>query len=386
MSDLNLNKIPISATSDFSVPANIRAISPYRAGKPSSELAREFGLEPASIVKLASNENPLGFSPRVKQALIDYLSTSSLAELGRYPDPNAFDLKAVLAQHYDVEMANLTIGNGSNDLLEIISLAFLDEHSSAVYSEHAFVVYKLSTQARGARHLAVSTKGLGLDLERMYEAIEEDTRLVYIANPNNPTGTFHPRDDIIAFLDRVYASRGNKTLVVLDEAYNEYLDPELRFNSAELIKHYPNLVVLRTFSKAYGLAGLRVGFAIAQSEVTDYLNRVRQPFNVNTLAQIAAMVALEDEEFLAQSYQMNKAGKAYLSAEFERMGIAYVPSFTNFILFEMNEAPKVAEALLAKGVIVRPVVGDGLPNHLRVSIGTEEENQRFIAALKEVLA
>lgn len=386
MSDLNLNKNTATAATDFTVPANILAISPYRAGKPTSELAREFGIEPDSIVKLASNENPLGFSPRVKQALIDYLSNSSLADLGRYPDPNAFDLKAVLAKHYGVDMANITIGNGSNDLLEIVSLAFLDRDSSAVYSENAFVVYNLSTQARGARHLAVPSKDLGLDLDRMFEAIEEDTRLVYIANPNNPTGSFHPKEEIIAFLDRVRETRGNKTLVVLDEAYNEYLDPELRFNSAELIAEYPNLVVLRTFSKAYGLAGLRVGFAIAHAEVTDYLNRVRQPFNVNTLAQLAAIVALQDEEFLEQSYQMNKAGKAYLSAEFDRMGIAYVPSFTNFILFEMNEGPKVAQALLAKGVIVRPVVGDGLPNHLRVSIGTEAENQRFITALKEVLA
>ncbi|WP_432784769.1 Histidinol-phosphate aminotransferase [Oligella sp. MSHR50489EDL] len=386
MSDLNLNKNTATAATDFTVPANILAISPYRAGKPTSELAREFGIEPDSIVKLASNENPLGFSPRVKQALIDYLSNSSLADLGRYPDPNAFDLKAVLAKHYGVDMANITIGNGSNDLLEIVSLAFLNRDSSAVYSENAFVVYNLSTQARGARHLAVPSKDLGLDLDRMFEAIEEDTRLVYIANPNNPTGSFHPKEEIIAFLDRVRETRGNKTLVVLDEAYNEYLDPELRFNSAELIAEYPNLVVLRTFSKAYGLAGLRVGFAIAHAEVTDYLNRVRQPFNVNTLAQLAAIVALQDEGFLEQSYQMNKAGKAYLSAEFDRMGIAYVPSFTNFILFEMNEGPKVAQALLAKGVIVRPVVGDGLPNYLRVSIGTEAENQRFITALKEVLA
>lgn len=386
MNDLSLNKNNLSVESEFAAPANIRAISPYRAGKPTGELAREFGLESSSIVKLASNENPLGFSPRVKQALIDYLSGNSLAELGRYPDPNAFDLKAVLAKHYGVDMANITIGNGSNDLLEIVSLAFLDENGSAVYSENAFVVYNLSTQARGARHIAVPSKDLGLDLDRMYDAIEDDTRLIYISNPNNPTGSFHPKEEIIVFLERVQASRGNKTLVVLDEAYNEYLDPELRFNSAELIAKYSNLVVLRTFSKAYGLAGLRVGFAIAHAEVTDYLNRVRQPFNVNTLAQVAAIVALEDDEFLEQTYQLNKAGKAYLSTEFDRMGIAYVPSYTNFILFEMHEGPKVAQALLAKGVIVRPVVGDGLPNHLRVSIGTEEENRRFIAALKEVLA
>lgn len=386
MNNLSLNKNNQTEQSMFTPPANIRAISPYRAGKPTAELAREFGLEPASIVKLASNENPLGFSPRVKQALIDYLSTNSLAELGRYPDPNAFDLKAALAKHYGVDMANLTIGNGSNDLLEIVSLAFLNEHSSAVYSEHAFVVYNLSTQARGARHLAVPSKRLGLDLDRMFEAIEDDTRLVYLANPNNPTGSFHPQEEIIDFLDRVQASYGNQVLVVLDEAYNEYLDPELRFNSAELVANYPNLVVLRTFSKAYGLAGLRIGFAIAHAEVTDYLNRVRQPFNVNTLAQIAAIVALDDQAFLEQTYQMNKAGKAYLSSAFDAMGIAYVPSYTNFILFEMPEGPKVAQALLSKGVIVRPVSSDGLPNHLRVSIGTEEENQRFIAALKEVLA
>lgn len=384
MDNLNFNKD--KKVNMFSAPAKIRAISPYKAGKPTSELAREFGIDATSIVKLASNENPLGFSPRIKETLIDFLTNNSLSELGRYPDPNAFDLKAALAKSYGVGMDNITIGNGSNDLLEIISLAFLDEQSSAVYSENAFVVYQLSTQARGAKHLAVPSKDLALDLDAMFEAIEDTTRVIYISNPNNPTGSFHPKEAIIEFLEKVNKAYDTRILVVLDEAYNEYLDPELRFNSAELVTQYLNLVVLRTFSKAYGLAGLRVGFAIAHPEVTDYLNRVRQPFNVNSLAQIAAITALNDHEFLKQTYEMNKAGKHYISSEFDQLGIEYVPSYTNFILFKIADASKVTQALLSKGVIVRPVAGDGLPNHLRVSIGTEKENQRFITALKEVLA
>lgn len=372
-------------SNEFIVPEAIQALQPYRAGKPINEVARDHGLNPEAIIKLASNENPLGFSPKVTQALVDYLSHNAASHQGRYPDPNGFELKGVLSEYYGVAPDGLTLGNGSNELLEIISLAFLSPGCSAVYSAHSFMVYRLSTQARGARGIEVPAKDLGLDLDAMFEAIEPTTRVVYVANPNNPTGTFLQAQAIESFVQRVYERYGKGVLVVLDEAYTEYLEPSLRPNSLSLIEAYPNVVVLRTFSKAYGLAGLRVGFAAADPQVTDYLNRVRQPFNVNQLAQLAATVALKDEGFLQQSYESNREGKQYLSQAFERMGIPYMPSFTNFILFEQPRAAEVAQALLAKGVIVRPVAGDGLPNHLRVSIGTASENEAFVTALSEVL-
>jgi histidinol-phosphate aminotransferase len=362
-------------------PEYIKAIAPYQAGKPIDELAREFGLDPASIVKLASNENPLGMPASAQKAI-----ARVLGGLGRYPDPNGFDLKAALSARYGVPANWITLGNGSNDLLELASLAFLAPGASAVYSQYAFTVYRLATQARGARHIVVPAKDFGHDLAAMLDAIDADTRLVFIANPNNPTGTFLPAAQVQNFLQSVYQRHGSKVTVVLDEAYNEYLDPEQRFDSARWVEQYPNLIVSRTFSKAYGLAGLRVGFAIAQPALTDLLNRVRQPFNVNTLAQAAAIAALSDTDFLEQSYQLNKAGKAQLVQAFERLGLRYVPSFGNFVLVHVGDAAGVNLQLLKRGVIVRPVAGDGLPEWLRVSIGLESENERFIQALNEVLS
>lgn len=361
-------------------PDYIKAIAPYQAGKPIEELAREFGLDPASIVKLASNENPLGMPASAQKAI-----ARVLGGLGRYPDPNGFDLKAALSARYGVPANWITLGNGSNDLLELASLAFLAAGASAVYSQYAFTVYRLATQARGARHIVVPAKDFGHDLAAMLEAIDTDTRLVFIANPNNPTGTFLPAAQVQNFLQSVYQRHGSKVTVVLDEAYNEYLDPEQRFDSARWVEQYPNLIVSRTFSKAYGLAGLRVGFAIAQPALTDLLNRVRQPFNVNSLAQAAAIAALSDTDFLEQSYQLNKAGKAQLVQAFEHLGLRYVPSFGNFVLVHVGDAAGVNLQLLKRGVIVRPVAGDGLPQWLRVSIGLESENERFIQALNEVL-
>lgn len=375
----------MSSTKQYAVSAAVQAMSAYQAGKPIEDLAREFGLDPANIIKLASNENPLGFSDKVQQALSETLSGQSRQALGRYPDANGFSLKAALSEHYGVPSDWITLGNGSNDLLELISLALLNEHTSCVYSQYAFVVYRLATQARGARHIQVPAKNFGHDLEAMLAAIDEDTRLVFIANPNNPTGTFHSGSVIEDFVARVFEKHGLNVTVVLDEAYNEYLDPENRFNSAALVKKYPNLVVLRTFSKAYGLAAIRVGFAIARPGLTDFFNRVRQPFNVNTFAQVAAQAALQDQEFLERTYALNKQGKQMLSEAFDKLGLNYVPSFGNFVLVHIPDALTINQELLRKGVIVRPVVGDGLPDHLRVSIGLPEENQRFIDALTEVL-
>ncbi len=369
-----------SKDSPLVAPTHVTAIAPYQAGKPIEELAREYGLDPTAIVKLASNENPLGM-PQSAQAAI----AQAVAGLGRYPDAAGFDLKAALSERYGVPQSWLTLGNGSNDILEIVAHALLEPGTSVVYSQHAFVVYRLATQARGARHIMVPARDLGHDLSAMLEAIAPDTRLVYIANPNNPTGTFLPGDAIEHFLAQIAARHGSRVTVVLDEAYNEYLEPGLRFDSVALVRKYPNLLVSRTFSKAYGLAGLRVGFAVAQPALTDLLNRVRQPFNVNSLAQVAAIAALRDTDFLARSFEVNRDGKRQLQAAFDQLGLTYVPSYANFVLVKVGDAAHINLELLKRGVIVRPVAGDGLPEWLRVSIGLPAENARFISALTEIL-
>ena len=369
-----------SKDSALVAPSHVSAIAPYQPGKPIEELAREYGLDPARIVKLASNENPLGM-PASAQAAI----AQAVAGLGRYPDAAGFELKAALSERYGVTQDWLTLGNGSNDILEIVALALLEPGASVVYSRHAFVVYRLATQARGARHVMVPTHDLGHDLNAMLEAIAPDTRLVYIANPNNPTGTFLSRETIETFLAAVASRHGTRVTVVLDEAYNEYLEPEQRFDSVALVRKYPNLLVSRTFSKAYGLAGLRVGFAVAQPALTDLLNRVRQPFNVNSLAQVAAIAALTDTEVLERSFQVNREGKVQLQTAFDHLKLTYVPSYANFVLVKVGDAARINLELLKRGVIVRPVAGDGLPEWLRVSIGLPEENARFISALTEIL-
>lgn len=361
-------------------PSHIAAIAPYQAGKPIEELAREFGLDPADIVKLASNENPLGMPESAQRAI-----TQAIVGLGRYPDPAGFDLKKALSERYDVPQDWLTLGNGSNDILELVASALLEPGSSVVYSQYAFVVYRLATQARGAEHIVVPAKNYGHDLAAMLDAIRDTTRLVFIANPNNPTGTYLPNDEIESFLAAVAQRHGTRVTVVLDEAYNEFLEPHLRVDSVGLVKRYPNLLVSRSFSKAYGLAGLRVGFGVAQPVLTDLLNRVRQPFNVNSLAQAAAIAALGDTEFLNKSFEVNRAGKEQLQAAFKKLGLNFVPSFSNFVLVQVGDAAQVNLELLKRGVIVRPVKGDGLPEWLRVSIGLPHENQKFIDALTAIM-
>jgi histidinol-phosphate aminotransferase len=361
-------------------PDYVRAIAPYQAGKPISEVAREFGLDEASIVKLASNENPFGLPESSRQAM-----ALAAAELGRYPDANAFGLKAALATRYDVPTDWITLGNGSNDILEIAAHAFVQNGEAVVYSQYSFAVYALATQGVGGRAIVVPAREYGHDLDAMAAAIDAGTRLVYLANPNNPTGTFIPAPRIEAFLDKVPAH----VVVVLDEAYNEYLALENQFESAQWVRKYPNLVVSRTFSKAYGLAGLRVGFAIAQPAVTDLMNRIRQPFNVNTLAQAAAIAALNDQEFLQKGARNNLEGYRQLTAAFDELGLEYVPSYGNFVLVKVGAdegaGARVNLALLKQGVIVRPVANYGLPQWLRISIGLPHENATFIAALKKAL-
>ena len=361
-------------------PDYVRAIAPYQAGKPIAEVAREFGLDEASIVKLASNENPYGLPQSARDAIV-----AAAAELGRYPDANGFELKGALSQRYGVPADWITLGNGSNDILEIAAHAFAQPGQSIVYSQYSFAVYALATQGLGARAIVVPAREYGHDLDAMAAAIADDTRLVFIANPNNPTGTFIRAEQIEAFLAKV----PSHVVVVLDEAYNEYLPAELQFESSEWVRKYPNLLVSRTFSKAYGLAGLRVGYAIAQPQLTDLMNRIRQPFNVNSMAQAAAVAALTDAAFLEQGARNNAGGYRQLVAAFEQLGLEYVPSYGNFVLVKVGNddgaGARVNLALLKQGVIVRPVGNYGLPQWLRISIGLPEENAAFIAALKKAL-
>ena len=357
-------------------PSYIRAIAPYQPGKPISELAREMGLNEKKIVKLASNENPLGISPKAKAAI-----KKALAELGRYPDGNAFELKAALSRRHGVPRECIVVGNGSNDLLEMAAGAFLAPGRAAVYSQHAFAVYPLATQARGATGIVVPAKNYAHDLAAMLAAITPETRVVFIANPNNPTGTFATGEEIENFLARVRRD----VAVVVDEAYTDYLPQNLRYDSVALLKKYPNFIVTRTFSKVYGLAGLRVGFGLMHPDVAELLNRVRQPFNVNSLALAAAAAALEDRKFVAKSAKMNRSGLAKLERALKTLGLETIPSCANFITFRVSRARTVYERLLRQGVIVRPLAGYDMPDHLRVTVGTPKENGKFLKALTTAL-
>jgi histidinol-phosphate aminotransferase len=355
-------------------PAYIRAISPYIPGKPITELAREMGLPVESIVKLASNENPRGMSPKARTAV-----EAALAGVERYPDQ--FELIAALSERCGVGAEQIVLGNGSNDVLDLAARAFLAPGRSSVFSQHAFAVYPLATMSAGGECVVVPARHYGHDLAAMRAAIRPDTRIVWIANPNNPTGNFLPYPEVRAFLEAVPAD----VVVVLDEAYTEYLQPADRADTLAWVKEFPNLIVVRTFSKIYGLAGLRVGFGVAAPEVADLLNRVRQPFNVNNLALTAAAAALDDHVFIAESYDLNRRGMEQLVAGFKRLGLEHIPSHGNFVTVAVGDGATVNRKLLQQGVIVRPIAGYGLPNHLRITIGLETENARFLAALEQAL-
>jgi histidinol-phosphate aminotransferase len=358
-------------------PGYISAISPYVPGKPVSDLAREFGLDEAQIIKLASNENPLGPSPKALAAI-----TRAAGELTRYPDGSGYDLKTVLAARNRVGAEQIVLGNGSNDILELVAHAFLHPGLSAVMAQHSFAVYSLATQAFGAASIEVPAREYGHDLAAMRAAIRDDTRVVWLANPNNPTGTWLPAAEIKAFIAAVPSG----VLVVLDEAYNEYLTPEQQADTAAWLADFPHLILSRTFSKAYGLAALRIGYGLMHPDAAAMLNRVRQPFNVNSLAQAAAIAALEDTDYVRQGYLLNRRGMQQLEAGFRQLGLTFIPSHGNFICVKIGDASKVNLALLRRGVIVRPVGNYGMPEFLRVTIGTAQENQRFLDALTAVLA
>jgi len=357
-------------------PGYIRAIAPYEPGKPIAELARELGLDPNNIIKLASNENPLGVSPLAMQAM-----QQALADIARYPDGNGFELKHALSRRYAVDASQIVLGNGSNDVLELAARAFLTPGVEAIYSQHAFAVYPLVTQASGATGIEVPARDFAHDLDAMLQAITLRTRLAFLANPNNPTGTLIRSADLLAFLLAVPPN----VIVVLDEAYNEYLPDDLKADSIGWLTEFPNLIMTRTFSKAYGLAGLRVGYAFAHAGVADLMNRVRQPFNVNSVSLAAATAGLDDREFVRRGFELNQSGMRRITQGLAQLGLTYIPSFGNFVSFKVTDAAGVFQRLLKRGVIVRPIASYGMPDYLRVSIGLESENERFLEALRQSL-
>lgn len=355
----------------------VQALQPYQPGKPLDELEREYGITGA--VKLASNENPLGPGAKVIAAI-----QANLSDITRYPDGNGFGLKQALVNKYPAIAINqITLGNGSNDVLEIIARAFVCESDEVIYSEYAFAVYPIVTQAIGAKAVVTPAKDWGHNLNAMLAAITNKTKLIFIANPNNPTGTWLDEETLGNFLSSI----PSHVIVVLDEAYFEFAGHskygiEGYPDGIELLKEFDNLIVTRTFSKAYGLAGLRVGYAVANKDLTNILNRVRQPFNVNLLALKAAEVALSDTDYLDASAKLNHEQMKFVTDSFKSLGIDFIPSIGNFVCIKVDDAAACYENLLKHGIIVRPVANYGMQNYLRVSIGTATENQRFLDALK----
>ncbi len=369
-------------TTDYKSQAveGVQSLRPYQPGKPIDELARELGLNEKDIVKLASNENPVGPSPKALAAI-----QGELEELTRYPDGAGFELKKILCKKLSIQPEQITLGNGSSDILDFITRVFVNDGDNIVVSQHAFAIYGLVAKMVGAETIAAPAKNFAHDLDAMLAAINDKTRIVFVTNPNNPTGTWIKKDELIAFLDKV----PERVLVLLDEAYFEYVDEADYPNGMALLPQYSNLVVTRTFSKAYGLASMRVGYGVSSPEIADLLNRVRPPFNVNSFALAAAKATLLDDEYVAESIAVNNDGMAYLEGEFNRLGLDFIQSVGNFICVKMPsgvDPMTVNDGLLRQGVIIRPVANYEMPEHLRVSIGIAKENQAFIAALENVLA
>lgn len=353
----------------------VQRLVPYVPGKPVDELQRELGL--TEVIKLASNENPLGTGEKVKAAIAE-----TIPELTRYPDGSGFGLKAALSERLGINPQQITLGNGSSEILELVMRTFVLPEHEIIFSQHAFALYPILTQAVGAKAVEVSAKNFGHDLSAMEAAITDQTRVVFIANPNNPTGTLLLESELRQFIDKL----PSHILCVLDEAYYEFVNPAHRTESLQWAHQYPNLIIARTFSKAYGLAGFRIGYGMASPEVADLLNRVRQPFNCNMLALAAAEAALDDEAYIRRTIELNNAGMQQLTAAFQAMDLSWIPSSGNFVSVDLKrDAAPVYQALLQEGVIVRPVANYQMPNYLRVSIGTQYENQRFIEALIKVL-
>lgn len=359
----------------------IRDLKPYQPGKPIEELEREYGI--TDIIKLASNENPLGPGSMAIQAIKE-----SAEDVWLYPDGNAFALKAALTNKHNVDADQITIGNGSNDVLELAARVFLQPGTNAVFAKHSFAVYPLATMAAGAQPIVTpvfdetSSQPYVIDFDAMLDAINEQTRMVFVANPNNPTGTWADSATLYDFIKRV----PENVVIVIDEAYTEYVDNPDYPNADKWVNEFQNLIVTRTFSKAYGLAGLRIGYGLSSPELADLINRVRQPFNVSLVAQMAALAALEDREHLLKSHELNTKGMRQLEAGFSRLGLEYIPSVGNFVCVKVGaESASIYEGLLRSGVIVRPVDNYGLGEYLRVTVGLPEQNERFLVSLEDLI-
>lgn len=356
----------------------VRKITPYQPGRPAEDVAAEFGID--KPVKLASNENPLGPSPLALEAV------KSVSNLARYPDGNGTALKAKLSTRHHVDESCITLGNGSNDILEFVCRAFVNPGDEVVFSRHAFAVYPLATLAVGGTPVETTALNWGNDLRAMLQTITAKTKVIFIANPNNPTGTWLTSTDLKAFMNEV----PERVIVVIDEAYAEYVSTALHIDypdCTQWLNDYPNLLVTRTFSKIFGLAGLRIGYGVSSPDIADLLNRVRQPFNVNTLAQVAAIAALDDEAHLNRSRELNQEGLKYLMQACDSRGMSYIPSAGNFLAINFaRPAMDLFESMMQLGVIVRPVANYGMPDFLRVTVGTEAENHRFIEVMDKVRA
>jgi len=360
----------------------VQQLTPYQPGKPVEELERELGI--SNSIKLASNENPLGPSP-LALAAIKNISPS----INYYPDGGGFALSDKLAQKHHVDASNVTLGNGSNDILELVTRAFLTPSHSAVFSEHSFAVYPIMVQAVGAKANVAKafpedheTMPLGHDPVALLSQIDNDTRIIFIANPNNPTGTWLTP----AQLEDLFGRIAENIIIVLDLAYTEYMDEQVKPPIKQWLEKFPNLVVTQTFSKVYALAGLRIGYSISNPEIADILNRVRQPFNTNMLAQAAAIASLDDVKHVKKSVEMNNAGKKLLQDAFAELGLICLPTMGNFISVNVKQdGMALYEKLLQQGVIVRPVANYDMPEYLRITIGTQQQNERFVETLKQCL-
>ncbi|GMR00759.1 MAG: histidinol-phosphate transaminase [Gammaproteobacteria bacterium] len=360
----------------------VQQLTPYQPGKPVEELERELGI--SGSIKLASNENPLGPSSQALDAIKNISSS-----INYYPDGGGFALSDKLAQKHQLDASNITLGNGSNDILELVTRAFLTPEHSAIFSEYSFAVYPIVVQAVGAKANVArafpedhETMPLGHDPDALLSQIENSTRIIFIANPNNPTGTWLTP----SFLEELFNNIAENVIIVLDLAYTEYMDEGIKPPIKQWLARFPNLVVTQTFSKVYALAGLRIGYSISNPEIADILNRVRQPFNTNMLAQAAAIASLDDDEHIVKSVKMNNAGKIFLQDAFNEMSLDHLPTMGNFISVNVKQdGLALYEKLLQQGVIVRPVANYDMPEYLRITIGTQQQNERFIETLKQCL-
>ena len=350
----------------------VLGLKPYEPGKPIEETEKEIGLE--NVIKLASNENPIGMSPKALKVI------SSMDDLNRYPDGNASAFKNKVASVFNVKSSMVTVGNGSNDIIEFIAKCFLSNGDTAIYSKHGFAIYPLAIKASGAEPIKVDALDWGHDLNAMISSIQDTTKVIFIASPNNPTGTILSVEQIKDFLTKIPSN----IVVLIDQAYFEYIEDESYKVPFSLIEEFPNLIISRSFSKAHGLAAFRLGFSVSSEEIADYLNRVRQPFNANSLALAAGIEAIDDEEHISASVEINREGLQNIKTKFRELGFDFIESFGNFISFDSkNDSDKSFDFFLKKGIILRSLKVYEMPNHLRVSIGTKEEMHKFIITLEE---